>query len=246
MFGWLILGHLSGILLSILSSRSFPQKVPKVLVRRRLERFLFPAPLEADRKRMERVIRQYQTPPLSVGQTVLCQRQIQVFIPAVELVTDQRMAHCGQVDADLVFPARFREHPQERELRSVAAEAPFDLEFRHGARPIAANAIFDGDLAGFILAQRQIDGPGIALHRPVDDGQIDFLDRAVFPYFAQLAGGNRVFGSKNDATCFTVDAIDQVGRPLRAQIKPHPADEARPLAILGGMTDQTGGFIDNQ
>ncbi len=221
-------------------------KAREIIVRRRLKHFLLPAPLQADRMGMQGVIRQYQLPPLPFGQSVLRQRQIQIFIPAVKLVADHRMAHCGQMNADLMFPSRFWTHPQKGKLPLRAAKAPFHPELRQGAGAIAANAMFHGDLAAFVLAQRQIDASRILPHRAVDNGQIYLFDGAAFPKFAQLPGGQRAFGSKNHAARFAVEPVDQVRRPLRAQIKAGPADQARPLVALGWMTDQAGGLIDDQ
>src|SRR5271157_6641936 len=70
------------------------RKAREIVVRRRLKHFLLPAPLQADRMGMQGVVRQYQLPPLPFGQSVLRQRQIQIFISAVKLVADHRMAHC--------------------------------------------------------------------------------------------------------------------------------------------------------
>ena len=232
--------------LCALCGQIIPGKAPEIVVRRRLEHFPLPAPFQADRIGMERVIRQYQLPTLIVGQAILSQRQIQILIPAVKLVADDGMAHCGQVDADLVFPSRFGTHPQEGEIALRAAKAPFHPEFRQGGGPIAANAMFHGDLAGFIFAQRQIYAAGIAPHRAVDNGQIFFFDRAAFPKFAQLPRGGRVFCSKNHAAGFAVEPVDQVRLPCRAQIKARPADQARPVVALGGMADQAGGLVDDQ
>ena len=224
----------------------FADKAGEIIVGRRLEYFLLPVPLEADRMGVERVIRQYQLPPLAVGQAVLRQRQVQIFIPAIKFVADDGMADGGQVDADLMFPSRFWTHAQEGELTLRAAKAPIHPEFRQGQCAVAANAMLDSDLAGVVPAQRQIDASGVGAHRAVDNGQIDLFDGAGFHEFAQKPGGERVFRGKNHAAGFAVKAVDQVRRSFRAQIKTHPADEAGPFAVLGGMADQAGGLVDDQ
>ena len=82
----------------------------------------------------------------------------------------------------------------------------------------------------------------------VDDGEIFFFDGAVFPDFSQLAGGDGIFGDENDAAGFAVETIDDVrgsaGREL--QIKAHAADETGILIAFGRVTNEAGGFVDDQ
>jgi hypothetical protein len=54
---------------------------------------------------MQGVMRQNQTPPLLVSQSILHQRQIQILIPAVNLVSDNWMSDVSQMDSNLVFAA---------------------------------------------------------------------------------------------------------------------------------------------
>jgi hypothetical protein len=54
---------------------------------------------------VEGVVGENQTLSLLGGQAVFYQRQVEVFIAAIELVSDDRVADMGQVDADLMLAA---------------------------------------------------------------------------------------------------------------------------------------------
>ena len=51
------------------------------------------------------------------GQAIFDQRQIQVFIAAVQFVADDRMAEVGEVDTDLVFAAGEGNYSQKRKRK---------------------------------------------------------------------------------------------------------------------------------
>src|ERR1017187_273396 len=99
------------------------------------------------------------------------------------------MAEGGEMDADLMLATSARPDVDQREITRVAAKAPFDLEIRPGGSPAGADAVFDGDLTGRILAQGKLDFAGILWHGTVDDGDVFFLHRPIFPDFAQFPGG---------------------------------------------------------
>lgn len=151
-------------------------------------------------------------------------------------------------------------------MGSQAVDKSFlDVKLRLRSRTVGANAILDGDFALFVLAQRRVYPPGILAHVSVDDGEVFFLDGAVFPHPAEGAGGFGIFGHHNDAAGFAVQTVNQVtgqrfSRSARIfpgrlaaftqarsfQVKPDTANETGPLAIFCGMADQPGRFVDDQ
>jgi len=75
------------------------------------------APLEAHRLRVQGLVRKHEPLPLLGGQAVFNQRQVEVFIPAVEFVADYRVAEVGEMDANLVLSTGQRSDAEEREFR---------------------------------------------------------------------------------------------------------------------------------
>ena len=82
---------------------------------------------------------------------------------------------------------------------------------------VGADAVFDGDDAGLVPAERGVNGPRLRRHMAVDDGEVFFPHGAGFPDFGQLARGNRIFGDEDEAGGFAVETMDQVGRRERRE-----------------------------
>ena len=60
-------------------------------------------------------MRQNEPGALLIGETIFDQRQIQIFVAAVNFVADNGMAEVGEVDADLVFAAGAWDEAEEAE-----------------------------------------------------------------------------------------------------------------------------------
>jgi hypothetical protein len=198
--------------------------------------------------------------------------EVAVFIAAVEFIAGDGMAKVSEVDADLMFAASAGKNPQKRKWkmeggrwRHLVNESLFDKEFGLGGRAVGTDAIFDGDNAALILAQGRINDAMVFTHMAVDDGEIFFLEKAVFKGFSEFTGGRGIFGNENNATGFAIEAVDQIGSGVwrvgsgfrgrgsrfpgpgvGGQIEPGAADEAGHLTVLGGMADKTGGFVDDE
>ena len=96
-------------------------------------------------------------------------------------------------------------------IREVASRKPaFDTEFGLGGGAVGADAVFDGDAALLVFAQRGVDDAMVAGHEAVDDGEVFFLDGTGFPDFAEFTGGFRIPGDDNNAAGFAVEAVDQM------------------------------------
>ncbi len=65
---------------------------------------------------MQGVMRQNEPGALLRRQAIFDQRQIYIFITAVEFVADNGMAEMGEMDADLMFAAGAGNDPQEAKM----------------------------------------------------------------------------------------------------------------------------------
>ena len=74
-----------------------------------------------------------------------------------------------------------------------------DPKFGLGGRAVGTDAVFDGDLALLILAERRVNQAVVVVDVAVDDGEIFLLDGAGFPDFAEFTGNFRILGNDNNA-----------------------------------------------
>ena len=96
--------------------------------------------------------------------------------------------------------------------RTRTIEAPLDPKFGLGGRAVGTHAVFDGDMAALVPAERRINQAVVVADATVDDGEIFFLDGAGFPDFPEFAGDFGIFGDEDDAAGFAVEAVDEMGR----------------------------------
>ena len=128
------------------------------------------------------------------------------------------MAEVGEVEAELMFAAGERAKAQEgeRQMRDAGCGMlgkPFlHDKFRLRGGAIGTDAVFDGDAAVDVLAERGVNEAGVRRDVAVDEGEVCFLDGAGFPDLAQFAGSELVFGEEHDAGGFAIEAVDEVGR----------------------------------
>ncbi len=92
---------------------------------------------------------------------------------------------------------------------NISGKPPLDPEFGLGGGAIGADAIFDGDLALPVFAERRVNQAVVVADAAVDDGEVFFPDGTGFPDFSQLAGQFGIFGDDDDAAGFPVEAIDE-------------------------------------
>jgi hypothetical protein len=120
-------------------------------------------------------------------------------------------------------------------------------------RAIGAHAIFHGDEAGFIPAERRVNQAVLFAHPAVDDGEIFFFHGAAFEDFSEFAGDSGIFCEEDHAAGFAVEAVDEM-RPGKAgsrsrggfQMQPRAADQAGQISILGRVADESRRFVDDQ
>lgn len=89
-------------------------------------------------------------------------------------------------------------------------KSAFDKKSGLCRRATGPHAIFHGDAAVFIPAQRRVNDAVVLAHVAVDDGKVFFFDRAAFQNFSECAGGCGIFCNDDHAAGFAVEAIDEV------------------------------------
>ena len=103
------------------------------------------------------------------------------------------------------------------ECVSAAWQIYTDKSFLHekfglGGCAVGADAIFDGDGAGFVFAERGVNQSMVFADVTVDDGNVFLEDGARFPDFAEFTSNDGIFGDEDEAGSFAVEAVDEVGR----------------------------------
>ena len=177
-------------------------------------------------------------------QPVLDEGKIQILVAAVKFIADNWMTKMRKMDADLMFAAGAGFEAEQGKVKSrmeddthltpalsphpmggegewfgsrgqkKAGKSAFNPKLRLRRCAISANAILDGNDAGFILAQRRVNDPLLRHNVAVDNGQIIFFNGAAFKNFSQFAGGFGIFGDDDDAAGLAVEPVDEMGLGL--------------------------------
>src|SRR5882724_858440 len=101
------------------------------------------APIEPDSARVERLVRQNQSPALLLGLPALREVQVKVFVAAIKFVADDRMADVGEVDANLMLAPGARRDAQQCKGLLQTPEAALHAEFGLRRRAVRPDAILD-------------------------------------------------------------------------------------------------------
>ena len=146
----------------------------------------------------------------------------------------------------------------------LAQESFFDEKLGLSGGAVGSDAVFDGDDAVHILAQRGVNDPLLRSHVAVDDGQIFFLNTPGFPDLAEFAGGGGILGDDHEAGGFAVQTVDEVRgcwllvagcwfldgihltTGIRIQVEAGAADEAGVFVAFGGMADEVGRLVNDE
>jgi len=200
-------------------------------------------------------MRQNQPCALFRREPVFDERHIYILVAAVKFVADDGMADVREMDAYLMFAPGARQNPEQGESRVWSAEcrrqdrsgkSAFDKKFCLRRRAIGADAIFHGDAAVFVLAERRVNQTMFFVHAAMHDGEVFFFDGAAFQNFSQFAGGPGIFRDDNHAAGFAVEPVDEMRLRGISQMQARAADQTGHLAVLGRMTDKSGGFVDDE
>lgn len=171
---------------------------------------------------------------LFIGQALLDEGKIQIFVTTVNLVADDRVAEVRKVNADLMFAASARLDAQKRKIGGARLRraltfrnnwdsrglSPYHMEVKPSFHPkfclgggtIGAHAVFHGDDAAFVLAERRINNAAILTHVAVNDGEIFFLNGTAFHNFSQFTRDDGIFCHDDHAAGFAIKTIDKMGR----------------------------------
>jgi hypothetical protein len=157
---------------------------------------------------VERVERKDQLPTLDIGEPVLDQGEVAVFVEAVEFVADDGMAEVGEVESELVFASGDGEELEPGEGSFGTLEEVEHLEMGGCRGAIGSDGGLDGDGAGRMGTEGGVDGAGVGGDGAMDEGPIFLEDLAVFPGAAGGAGGCGIFGDEDQAAGFAVESVD--------------------------------------
>lgn len=195
---------------------------------------------------MERVVFKNQFRALLRRQAVLDEGEIAILVAAVKFVADNRMADVREVDADLMFASGKRKNPQQRKFSFATSKSSLNKKFCLRCRAVFADAIFHGDDAAFVLAERRVNRPLLRRDVAVDDGEIFFFDGAAFDDFSEFAGGLGIFCDEDNAAGLAVETVDQMRLCRISKMQPRAANQAGHLAVFGRMANKPGGFVDDE
>tara|TARA_A100001037_G_scaffold255918_1_gene241774 strand:+ start:2464 stop:3084 length:621 start_codon:yes stop_codon:yes gene_type:complete len=195
---------------------------------------------------MERMVGKHQGLPLIPPKSTLAKIKVGTGHQAIKLVPDQRISPMGQMDPDLMFPPRMRDHTHPGIGGTLGRETLQHLHVGLGRRPIQPNTILDRHGTRFVPAQRRINGHGPLAGMPVNHRVIGFFDPALLPQPTQESGSHPFLGDQNESTGLTIKAIDQVGLSIRSEVLTDPADQTRQGSLLGRMTHQPRRFVDHK
>ena len=130
----------------------------------------------------------------------------------VGLVGEDRVADVGQVDADLVGPARLR-------LAAHQGEAPEPLDHLVEGHRLLAAVLGAADrhllAVGRVEADRPLDVVAVALGDARHQRQVFLVDRPLLELGGELAVGQVVLGDEQQARGVAVEPVDDP-RPVLA------------------------------
>src|SRR6266566_4500636 len=136
---------------------------------------------------------------------------------AVERVANDGMAEGLGVDADLVGAAGFDADLDERE-GAVGAGDPFkDMEVGDGGATVGAAGGHAG-AADEVAGDGEGYGGVVFFEVAVEEGEVGLGDLALGEHLAKLAVGAVVFGDEDEAAGLLVEAMDDAGAEIAADV----------------------------
>jgi hypothetical protein len=204
------------------------------------------APDELDAFGVESLIFEKELPAVAFGKAALNELEVEAFVESVELVANNRVANRLEMDPNLMFAPGTGFDTKQGELTLRLYEMFEECEPCFGVCAIGPNAIFNGHRAFFITTQGGVNGVESWIDMAVNNGEVAFQDFAAFPNAAEFEGSHGVFGDQNDAAGFAIEAVDEFGAGVRAEVEAHTADQAGIDVAFGRMTNEAGWFVDDQ
>ena len=195
---------------------------------------------------MESMVGKHQGLPLIPPKSTLAKIKIGARHQAIKLVPDQRITPMGQMDPDLMFSTRMRDHTHPGIGFTLGRETLQHLHVSLGRRPIQPNTVLDGHGTRFVPAQGRINGHGSLAGMPVNHRVIGFFDPALLPQPTQESSPHPFLSDHNESTGLAIEAIDQMGLSIRSEVVTDPADETRQGPLLGRVTHQPRRFVDHK
>ena len=177
---------------------------------------------------------------------------------AVEGVADDGVAEGLHVDADLVGAAGFDADFDEGEGAVGSGDAFEDFDVGDGGAAPSVRRAAGGhaDAADEVAGDGEVDGGVVFGDVAVDEGDVGFGDLALGEHLAELAVGAVVLGDEDDAAGLLVEAVDDAGAEVAAdvgeigEVEEEGVDEGAAVAgVVGGagagVDHHAGGFVDD-
>lgn len=120
--------------------------------------------------RVKRVIGQKQLLEFGICQCTPHEREVEVLVAAVELVTDDGVPAVGEMYSNLVFAACPGNDSKECEIACVSRESADNPEFGQSLRAVGPHAILNRHSTELVSAQRRVNEGAVRGHAPSNDG----------------------------------------------------------------------------
>ena len=174
---------------------------------------------------------------------------------AVEGIADDGMAEGLGVDADLMGAAGFDADFDEGEGAVGSGKAFEHVEVGDGGASVCS-AGGHTDAADEVAGDREVDGGVVFFEMAVEESDIGLGDLALGEHLAEFAVGAVVFGDEDEAAGLFVEAMDDAGAEIAAdvgeivEVEQQCVDEGAAVAGFvvcagAGMDHHAGGFVDD-
>jgi hypothetical protein len=166
---------------------------------------------------------------------------------AVEGVANDGMAEGLRVDADLMGAAGFDLDFDEREGAVRAGDALENVNVGDGGAAVGA-ACGHAGAADEVASDGKGDGGVVLFDVAVDEGQVGLRNLALGEHLAELAVGAVVFGDEDEAAGLLVEAMDDAGAEVAAdvgefmEVEEEGVDEG---ALVAGVVCAAGSGVNH-
>lgn len=200
---------------------------------------------------MQRMAREVKSRRQGGGPARFDKLQIQVFRGTIDFIADDKVPERGDVNPDLVCPARDRSRLKERKCRCRIFKLVEFFKMRECLRSGRMDDALEVDLCfcNFALPDnRGIDAKIVHDGNSIYQSEVAFLDFPVLHRHGGTPRGGRVFCDEHETARFPVEPVDQrnlaaIGNFIAKQILQR-IPECAWTAWFGWVHEQARRFVD--